>query len=366
MVAAFRSRSRKLDDYAAIFLANVARPGEQAAAALVRYVEEGGGLFISVGDKVDADVWNQRLKQILPQPLGLKRTAAARPGVQEGETVDTRPAERLAPIDRRHPLLAGFSAAGDGLTSARFFQYLLLQPTTDTGARSVVLRYETGAPALIESQAGRGRVLLLTTTVDREWTDLPIRPGFLPLVQEAARRLAGAPSGDAITSLLVGGAREIAAGPDDRRIEITKPNGELRALVPEVRPSSDRAATDDKATGVRSARSVVFRDTDQIGGYRVRAFRNNGAWVERPDDTFLVNLDGRESDPAVLPANRRPDRAGDHATAGERAPTRRFELGYVLSAALIAFLLVESILTLRVRSDRAYERRGPLTSEPSS
>ncbi|MEO8212613.1 MAG: BatA domain-containing protein, partial [Myxococcales bacterium] len=80
--------ARKLDGYAAIFLANVARPSVEAAAALVRYVEAGGGLFIAVGDRVDSDLWNQRLHGVLPQPLGLRRTAAARPGVQEGETVD--------------------------------------------------------------------------------------------------------------------------------------------------------------------------------------------------------------------------------------------------------------------------------------
>ena len=64
-------------------------------------------MFISVGDRVDADAWNQAAKKLLPQPLGLKRSAAAAPGQgTEGETVDLRPAERLAPIDRRHPLLA--------------------------------------------------------------------------------------------------------------------------------------------------------------------------------------------------------------------------------------------------------------------
>ena len=97
----------------------------------------------------------------------------------------------------------------------------------------MVLRYESGAPALVEAEIGRGRVLLLTTTVDREWTDLPIRPGFLPLVQEAARRLAGAPSGDAISALA--GGRGSARSPqraDDRRIEIIKPDGEAARWSP--------------------------------------------------------------------------------------------------------------------------------------
>ena len=338
--------SRNLGDYAAIFLANVARPSEAAAAALVQYVESGGGVFISVGDKVDTDVWNQRLHKILPQPLGLRRTAAAQPGTQSGETVDTRPAERLAPIDRRHPLLAGFSAGGEGLASARFLQYQLLEPSPGESARHVILRYETGAPALVEGEIGAGRVLLLTTTVDREWTDLPIRPGFLPLIQEAARRLAGAPSGDAIATLIIGAGREIRCAADDRRIEVTKPGGEVRALIPDAPPDAG-----SKTSTTRPSREVVFRDTDQVGTYRVRAFRAGGTWVERPDEAFIVNLDVRESDPTVLPDARRPDRLTDAGAAKGHAPLRHLELWHVLGGALIAFLLLESILTARLRRD---------------
>src|SRR6476620_10549837 len=225
--------NRDLASYGAVFLANVARPSATVAAAVTRYVEGGGGLFISVGDRVDADSWNQTMNKVLPQPLGLKRSAAALPGARpEGETVDLRPAERLAPIDRRHPLLAAFPARGEGLASARFFQFLLLAPLPEASGRRIVLRYENGSPALVDAEVGRGRVLLLTTSVDREWTDLPIRPGFLPLVQEAARYLAAAPSGDATATVTVGAKREIVLSADDKRIEVVKPNGDSRSLSP--------------------------------------------------------------------------------------------------------------------------------------
>jgi hypothetical protein len=357
--------ARNLGDFAAVFLANVARPSAEASAALVRYVEEGGGLFIAVGDRVDSDAWNQRLRRILPQPLGLRRTAAARPGTAEGETVDTRPAEQLAPIDRRQPLLAGFSAGNDGLSSARFFQYLLLEPAANA-TRIFVLRYESGAPALVQTEVGRGRVLLFTSTVDREWTDLPIRPGFLPLMQESARWLAGVPSGEVAATLTVGGFREISAAPDDRRIEITKPDGGVRALVPDARdnlaavgsPTQVGSPSARTATPARSGRAVLFRETDEPGEYRVRAFRTNGSWVDRPEQSFLVNLDNRESDPAILPAALRPDRIGGGNAGGagddtRTAPTRRLELWHRLGIVLIGCLLLESALTLALRSRRA-------------
>jgi hypothetical protein len=334
---------RNLADYSVIFLANVARPSPDTARALTRYVEGGGGLFISVGDRVDADVWNQEMKAVLPQPLGLKRTASAAPGgAHEGETVDLRPAERLAPIDRRHPLLASFAARGEGLASARFFQFMLLAPVPDAPGRTVVLRYENGAPALVEAEIGRGRVMLLTTTVDREWTDLPIRPGFLPLMQEAARRLGGAPSGEAASALLVGQRREIAVGTDDRSIEVVKPGGVLRSLVPEG-PARPRDG--------KSARSVIFSETDEPGSYHVRATRTDGSSVDRPDEWFVVNLDVRESDPTRLSGDHRPDRAPSGAGGGS-VPTRRLELWHMLAAAVLLFVLFESALTLRFRRGR--------------
>jgi hypothetical protein len=338
-----------LAGYAAVFLANVAKPSEELCQGLARYVEGGGGLFVSVGDRVDVDAWNQRCKTLLPQPLGLKRTAAAAPGgAPEGETVDLRPAERLAPLDRRHPLLASFPAKGDGLASARFFQFMLLEPVPDAPGRAVVLRYENGAPALVASDVGRGRVLLLTTTVDREWTDLPIRPGFLPLVQEAARYLAGAPGSDSISALTVGQRRDVTVGPEDARIEIVTPAGQSRWLTPEghdVRPVDPRAAE------VRGRRTVTFTETDEPGLYRVRASRADGTVADRPSEGFVVNLDPAESDPTPLPDDKRPDRAAG-AAGGAATPKRRLELWHTLSAVVLLAVLGESLLTLRRRRGR--------------
>lgn len=330
---------RPLGGYGVVFIANLAAPTPELAAALARYVEAGGGLFVSVGDHVDADAWNARAGRLLAQPLGLRRTAAAAPGSsREGETVDTRPAERLAPIDRKHPLLTAFPAEGQGLASARFFQYFLLAPAPDAPGRSVILRFESGAPALVESDLGRGRVMLLATTVDRDWTDLPIRPGFLPLIQEAARRLAGAPARDAVAAALVGQPHTLALDPDDTRIEVTRPDGRIIALTRESLP--------------RGGRELTFTDTDEPGLYTVRAAGTSGSLAGRADDAFVVTLDPRESDPALLPPDKRPDRATAAASAGD-APKRRVELWHALAAAVVFLVLGESLLTLRIGRLRA-------------
>ena len=115
----------------------------------------------------------------------------------------------------------------------------------------MVLRYENGAPALVEAEVGRGRVLLLTTTVDREWTDLPIRPGFLPLVQESDAISGRRPLGRrGRRHLLVGERRELALGADDRRLEI----------MPAERPIAVAAAAGTRRGHPRAARGLVHRD----------------------------------------------------------------------------------------------------------
>ena len=317
---------RELADYGAIFLANVARPNAATAAALTRYVEAGGGLFISVGDRVDADAWNQTMTKLLPQPLGLKRSAAALPGAHpEGETVDLRPAERLAPIDRRHPLLAAFPARGEGLASARFFQFMLLAPVPDAPGRRIVLRYENGAPALVDGEVGRGRVLLLTTTVDREWTDLPIRPGFLPLMQEAARYLAAVPSGDATATITVAGKRETPA----RRRRPAHRGGQAQRRVALAHARAARAGDsrarahgglrrDRRAGPLPRARGARRRDRRRAPRRGVRGQPRRRANPTRPGS----------------PTHKRPDRAA-RGGAGGPPPRRRLELWHALGAAAI-------------------------------
>jgi hypothetical protein len=322
-----------LDSYNVVFLANVAEPSAPLAAALTRYVQRGGGLFVSVGSRVNIPIWNDRLGALLPQPLSVPRTAAALPGQVVGESLDDRPAARLAPLDRRHPLLSAFPSHGEGLASGRFFKFLLLEPVPDTALSVVILRYDTGAPALVEKSVGKGRVMLLSTTIDREWTDLPIRAGFLPLVQESARRLAGTSERSGTSVLMVGQRREIALSPDERRLEITKPDGSVWV------------ASKDRGGG---SRSILFTETDEPGAYRVRSAGADGMLSDRRADGFVVNVDARESNPERLSPEKRPDRKAAARPEGP-PPKRRVELWHALAALMIVLVLFESLLTLRWR-----------------
>ena len=221
----------RLSDYDVVFLLNVRSLGEKAPE-LVDFVERGGGLFLAMGDEVDPDRYELELKRILPAPLHVVKTA-------------DRSAARFAEVDWDHPALAVFSGpAREGLESVRTFRYMLLKPERKDASSRVLVRFEDGSPALVEARRGQGRVMLFTSTVDREWSDWSIRTSFLPAMQRIAAFLAGgleerrdwptpvfaprilpAPEGIQVVSLL---------GPDgrERRVEATSGAASVTPDVP--------------------------------------------------------------------------------------------------------------------------------------
>ncbi|NMO17602.1 hypothetical protein HPC49_18300 [Pyxidicoccus fallax] len=175
--------------YDLVLLLNVAAPSADEAKKLADFVENGGGLFISMGDRVNTEEYNARLGAVLPRPLRLVRTSAER----EDPDAETKTA-RLAKVSVEHVLFSPFTGrAEEGLIGARFYKYMLLEADNpgSPGASQVLATYEDGAPAVAVMRKGKGRVALLTSTVDRDWSDFAIRTSFLPLMQRFAAYLTG-------------------------------------------------------------------------------------------------------------------------------------------------------------------------------
>src|SRR6266545_3471831 len=183
-----------LSKYDVVFLLNVRAPGAKAAE-LTRFVEQGGGLFVALGDQIEPEEYAKELGGLLPAALHVVKTAP------EG-----RPA-RFGEVDLAHPALAVFQGeAREGLLGVRTHRYVLAKPSGlpsvrpdrglgGGGARSkdaprVLASFDDGAPALLEARRGKGRVLLFTSSADRDWTDWPIRTSFLPAMQRFAGWLA--------------------------------------------------------------------------------------------------------------------------------------------------------------------------------
>lgn len=173
--------------YDMVLLLNVAAPETEDAERLAAFVKDGGGLFISMGDRVDPEAYNTRLGPVLPRPLRLVRTSAER----DDPEADAK-AAKLAQVKGEHPLFVPFTGrAEEGLMGARFFRYMLLEAEGPAGASEVLATYEDGAPAVAVARRDKGRVALFTSTVDRDWSDFAIRTSFLPLMQRFTAYLTG-------------------------------------------------------------------------------------------------------------------------------------------------------------------------------
>jgi len=175
--------------YDLVLLLNVTAPGADDARRLAEFVENGGGLFISMGDRVNTEAYNEQLSAVLPRPLRLVRTSVER----EDPDAETKTA-RLAKVSVEHVLFSPFTGrAQEGLIGARFYKYMLLEADNpgSPGTSQVLATYEDGAPAVAVMRKGKGRVALLTSTVDRDWSDFAIRTSFLPLMQRFAAYLTG-------------------------------------------------------------------------------------------------------------------------------------------------------------------------------
>jgi hypothetical protein len=220
--AAWRER---LGDYDVVALLNVPAPSPEAAARLKAFVEAGGGLFISLGDQVEADSWNTRLGGLLPRPLRLVKSAGA-----TGETA-LRPA-RFGDVAWEHPLFLPFTnQAREGLLAARFSRYMLVEAGARSGGDAEVLAaYDDGAPAFLLARRGKGRVLLFTSTVDRDWADFAIRTSFLPLVQRSAAYLAGELEEREWVEGRIGQTLVVRPEPGTSVAEVRTPSGAKAAL----------------------------------------------------------------------------------------------------------------------------------------
>jgi hypothetical protein len=318
-----------LELYDVVVLANVRALASRTVTRLSAWVQAGGGLFISMGNNVDADHYNQTMLPLLPQQLRdpLDATYGTRGAERQGRAL------RLGTLDPTHPLLTVFSAQAAELREAHFHRVMLLGPTTRVDQRTVLARYSNDAAALIASSSGSGRLLLFTSTVDRDWNDLSIHPGYLPLMQRAVRYLARKHDDQQRSEVYVGHSHSIAVPSGTTRVRVVGPKG--RTLIEGER--------------VNNRREVAFRQTFAPGTYRVALAGNAGAPVDRPEAHFVVNIDPRASDirPWNTAPTSKPEAPQVLSAAAEPAHRRRVELWHGVAAGLLLLLLGESLLTLR-------------------
>ncbi len=235
-----------LDPYQVVILCNLPSVPDALVPKLQNYLRQGGGLLIFSGDRVQIENYNQRLVQssppILPAPLGEKKLGPEAGG------------EKIARFDVAHPALQSFAdpILLDSIKSARIWGYT----RTTAPGKSVLIALANGDPLLIEQQVGAGRVIFVSTSADRDWSDLPVKTAYLPLIQSLANYLAGGKRGVMDPGITVGAPKEFSLPPSTvgKSLKIIKPDKQEVELP--LTPGKDRTY-------------ATFQENDRAGIYRL-------------------------------------------------------------------------------------------------
>ncbi len=347
-VSAAEFAAADLREAKVVFLADVPRLTEAQAAALMDFVARGGGLFISVGGKTQADVWNRQLygegRSLLPaELLTVEQDQAAELG-----------GVRVVDSSLQLPWVRRFRAEHDGgFTEARFSKWWRVFPASATAAGAeeaagptapvsdpiVVARLNTGDPLLVARQYGKGRVMLMAAPLDADWGTLPTRPDFVAFLHEVTFNLASA-----------------------------EVNRNVRVATPLVQPiSPEQRAEDFEFVGPGDLRfpalpggdelqpAVQLSDTRLPGIYELRPKGQN---ARERGQYFVVNGDRRESDLAPLDDEAIAGMEGDGRLTfvedvqdlkrqmfEQESPT---ELWPMLLLVFVGFMICELLLTRRL------------------
>ncbi len=326
-----RFGSVELATYDVVMMANVSQPSDAEATALDKYVRQGGGLVVFTGDRTVAEGWNSRLatpeKMLLPATIGTTIGDAAR---KTGAFL-------IDPLAYRHPLVIDYEGAApavqSGLTQVATWQYHKLMRPPESDAR-VALAFDTGDPAVVEASRGRGRVFLVATSADSQWSTWPLHPSYPVVMGEIAMLAASGRTGE--KNVTVGQA------------------------IDQAYPTSAGAATVTLRTPDKGVRELTLRP-DADGSYlRLDPPESSGVYeaeIGPPlsrSDKFAVNVPVIESDMTRIEPGALKDavpgfdpvviKSADELTKAAEEVARRGEIHRPLLLAVLALILAETLM----------------------
>lgn len=215
-----------------IVLANLESLEGTMIEELPLFVENGGGVLICGGNRMNLSWYNQHWglegSNFLPLPMTGSK----------GNLQNEFEFSKIANTYFEHPALSLFNDPRNGsLSEARIKKWIELDESrarNDPGV-TVVARLENGDPLLVEKKWGKGVVMFLTTSIDTDWNNLPARPSYLPFVQQISTYLSEkvlppktVSAGFPLTHYLSEGKAEV-------KYHLMIPNGSKRKLIPRKR-----------------------------------------------------------------------------------------------------------------------------------
>lgn len=279
--------TRPLDDFAMISLAGIGRIDKTGVDALEKYVKGGGGVFFVAGATTSVDFVNRWLyregKGLFPLPLA---SAQELPEEHLDNTPDVQSED--------HPVFANIGNRAGYISKIFIKKYFPVGKDWDArknpGVR-VIMRLRDGAPLLVEKSFGRGRIVVLLTSLSSDWNNWcqgrEAGPSFTPFVRNLVPYLSRRAAADA--ALQVGQPKTISFLSAAYRptVRVEGPGGDATAATIEAVPDGNDK---DKL-------SATFAKTSVGGFYRATLTTRTNKPESR---VFAVNVDPAEGDLKAL------------------------------------------------------------------
>jgi hypothetical protein len=268
---------RSLTDFQLVILANVDLLPVPVVEKLEHYVDAGGSLWVFLGDKANKAFYNDSLASPARLHGGL---LPCRLNKIEGNPTGSQDFAYIGDINADHVALSAFADAGFANLAGVTFKacWGLEPPQTNNLQSGVLMRSNSGLPLLCEKSFGKGHTLVFAATCDRDWTNFPVRPAFLPWVYRLTAYLAQEPldgqgfftTGERVTlPVSLGTAQIVVKKPDDTRSFVA--------------PNPDAST------------ATFLDDTAQPGVYSIVSPQGKD-----DEERFAVNLESYESDLVYL------------------------------------------------------------------
>lgn len=169
------------------FLLNVPQLQKRVIDRIMEEVNKGAGLFLTSGNNTDIN-W---FKIMLADRIGIIPER-----IQEGEfhAGSVMPERGFLDISERDKRLLG---------DIVFRKRIVFIPAESERA-ATLLSFSDGSPALIKSIYGSGVVIIFASTLDTDWTNLPLSGVFVPFVHGILMKLSAGGKPSVVKNLLTG------------------------------------------------------------------------------------------------------------------------------------------------------------------
>jgi hypothetical protein len=275
----------KLKDASVVILSNCGGINGQHFAWLREFVSSGGGLLIFPGDHVNPDAYNREFFASPGVPPDRMTAAQWKPA--EGDPNRGETFERFGAIDYSHGVFSIFDdPQAKYFATVHFGRRFPIELPKTRHDTWTLAEFSGGLPALVESRFHDGRVILAAFPAQPKWTNLPLKPAFVPLVLRMISEVKHRPALEVPSVVPAESSAEISLAGNSGTATGAVIDAAGKAHALEFERSASRLLAAFEGTGAR--------------GYYKAETKNTGPNARPESAAFAVNLAAEESSPERL------------------------------------------------------------------